>query len=247
MSAYHLEKCCTVEDAAGISKNNMSAFWEEKWWRLLWTDGSLANRITATTARTPKNLLKDRDIRRHQMVVETATGEVVGYARWILPASHKDEWLEAQTPDVSDEDKKRFDEEFANAVFEPRDLDNMDDPIHEMQARYRPQKPHIGESAYPQHTFRRNADPKSPVLDYLGVRPDHQRRGVAGMLMASGKEQADKLGMAIFLVAMGSNAAGMYKKNGFEILEKNVQSLKEWGGEEEDLYETFSTIRHPST
>lgn len=144
MAAYRLERTCTVDDAAGLAKNNMSAFWEEKSWNLLWEDGSLPNRITAGELRMPRQLLTSRDVRRHQKVVETATGDIVGYARWILPESLKDQWLESQTPNVSDEDRRRFDELFSKAIFRPRNLDSMDNLTHVMQAKHEPKKPYLG-------------------------------------------------------------------------------------------------------
>lgn len=141
MAAYHLEKCCTVGDAAGLAKNNMQAFGGEKWWNLLWEDaspGSPASRITDAITRQPQVLLTARDIRRHQMVVETATGEVVGYARWILPESRKGEWLDAQTPDVSNEEIKRFNEHHVKARFNNYNLNAMDKQMHLMMGKHRP-------------------------------------------------------------------------------------------------------------
>lgn len=64
------------------------------------------------------------------------------------------------------------------------------------------------------------------------------------MLVKSGIEQADKLGLDIFLVAMGGNALGMYKQHGFEQLDGLVQDLKPWGAE--GVYETYILVKHPS-
>ena len=64
------------------------------------------------------------------------------------------------------------------------------------------------------------------------------------MLVRSGIEQANKMSIDIFLVAMGRKALGMYKKHGFELLDTSSQSLNPWGADE--LYETFVLIKHAS-
>lgn len=64
------------------------------------------------------------------------------------------------------------------------------------------------------------------------------------MLVRSGIEKAQSLGMSIYLVAMGRNALGMYQRLGFELLEESIQELKQWGGQ--GLYETFVVIKRPS-
>lgn len=61
------------------------------------------------------------------------------------------------------------------------------------------------------------------------------------MLVQSGIEVADKLGLDIFLVAMGRGAVAMYQKNGFDVLDEDIQNLNKWGFE--GLYETFSVHR----
>lgn len=143
MSTLQLVKQCTVEDGPALAKNNMSAFWEQKWWNINWETATLDEVIEKAAARMPRNLLKDRHVLRHQMVIDTATGQPVGYARWIMPESHADGWLEAQVPNVSDEERKRYDEQFAKIDWNTRDLPNMDDPIHVMQKKNQPKNAFI--------------------------------------------------------------------------------------------------------
>ncbi|KAL6854729.1 hypothetical protein ACO1O0_005854 [Amphichorda felina] len=224
MEKYEL-RSCTVDDAPGLAKNNASAFWEEEWWNILWENRTLDSLIEAFTARLPKTLLTDRSVRRHQKIVHVSSGEVVGYARWILPESHRHEWLEAQIPDLSDQDRQRFDKAYANANFTTRGLDDMDNPVLDMLRRHRPTEPFV-------------------KLDYLGVHPDHQRKGIASMLVRSGIQQSNRLGMSVYLVAMGRKALGMYQRLGFELLEESVQELSKWGGR--GLYETFVLIKRSS-
>lgn len=81
-------------------------------------------------------------------------------------------------------------------------------------------------------------------MDYLGVHPDHQRKGIASMLVRSGIQQSNRLGMSVYLVAMGRKALGMYQRLGFELLEESIQELSKWGGR--GLYETFVLIKRSS-
>lgn len=116
MTTWKIEHC-TVDDAAALAYNNMSAFWEDPNWKNGWSkDITLEYLIEQSAKRQPRNLLRNREKTRHQKAVDPTTGAVVGYARWILPDDHlvgKNGgigWIEAQVPDVSDAERKRFDE-----------------------------------------------------------------------------------------------------------------------------------------
>ncbi|KAH7015009.1 hypothetical protein EDB80DRAFT_706850 [Ilyonectria destructans] len=222
MPPYKIEFPCTVDDGAALAKSNISAFWEQTWWSILWPNRTLDSIIEAAGARMPKLLLKERDIRRHQKVIDVESGEIVGYARWLLPASRKGEWLEAQTPDVSDEEKRALNKPYERADWNYReDMGALDDHIHQWRRKYE-----HGDFI---------------VLDYLGVRPDHHRQGVGSMLVQSGVEMAQSLGLDIFLVAMGRKALGMYLKAGFELLDEASHDLTPYGANES--YETFYVVK----
>jgi len=142
--AYTLVPNCTVDDAAGLSRNNMSAFWQETWWNMLWVNRTLDDIVKSCTLRMPQNLLTERNIRRHQKVVNTATGEIAGYARWIMPAPYETSWLEAQTPDVSEEDQKLFQQRFSSAEWSTRDdLDALDEEMYKNMRENEPVGPYI--------------------------------------------------------------------------------------------------------
>jgi hypothetical protein len=144
MPPYRVAPVCTVEDAIPLSQNNMSAFWGQTWWRMLWIDKSLNTIIENCIMRMPRNLLTNRAVRRHEKVIDEATGGIVGYARWILPASHADSWLEAQVSDLTEEARKLFDARSAAAEWSTRDdMPGFDDPLDEMMQKHAPKKPHI--------------------------------------------------------------------------------------------------------
>lgn len=142
---------CAVSDAAELARNNMSAFWEDPTWRILWPKDMNRNYIVEQcTKRMPRNLLKDRATLRHQKAVDPATGKVMGYARWILPPDRSKDvdgnpvWAGAQVPDVSEDEKVRFEWSFREAWWEPRDdMDSLDDKNHRVMNRIRSEKPYI--------------------------------------------------------------------------------------------------------
>jgi hypothetical protein len=77
---------CTFSDAEALANNNVSAFWEDATWRLVWTRPGHAevpkeDLIRAAGLRMRNNLIMDRDARRHVKAVD-GNGEIVGYARW---------------------------------------------------------------------------------------------------------------------------------------------------------------------
>ncbi|KAM0261902.1 hypothetical protein ACHAPA_009528 [Fusarium lateritium] len=222
MTAYELQSPCRVEDGQYIALSKVSAFFEEPWWRLSWTGRTRESIIQSVADRSPKNLLANREVRRHQKVVHLETGDIAGYARWIMPESHKDHWLDAQTPDVSDEEREIFDKRHAETEWNPRtENDKYDEHIDVWRERYR------NETAIELH--------------YVGVRPDHQHKGVASVLVKSGLEEADKLGLDVVVVATGRRGMGLYRKHGFEIIEEKSESMIALGVDE--LYDTFYMIR----
>lgn len=141
MSGYQLQSPCRVEDGLLIAQSQVSAFFEEAWWRLSWTNRTRESLIQSIADRSPKNLLTNREIRRHQKIVHLQTGDIVGYARWILPESHKDAWLEAQTPDVSDEQREVFAKRHAETDWNPReDNDKLDDHIDGWREKHKQER-----------------------------------------------------------------------------------------------------------
>ena len=105
---------CRPADASDIATVIMTA-WNTNWhWRYRWEDLSLETLIERSTKRFPWNLVTEREIKRHQKAVDVATGEVVGYARWLLPPelADKNVWLEAQVAEPTLKDRELFERDF---------------------------------------------------------------------------------------------------------------------------------------
>lgn len=144
MSQYKLVGCAP-EDSAGIAKCKVSAFWSEDWWTVVFSDKRPGALSSAMTARIPHGLVQGRRLQRHQKVVHVPTGEIVGYARWILAEEAANEWLDAQVCDVSDEEKAKHKKAFDETVWEFDDTNpQSDDHIHVWQQELSPKAPHLG-------------------------------------------------------------------------------------------------------
>lgn len=129
---------CTVDDAASIARNNMSAYWTDPNWAMIW-DIPLDTLIEDAGRRYGHNLLKDRHIQRHQKAVDPETGELVGYSRWIMPHSHQDAWPEARVAEVTPSEAKKLAQMWSSAKSQPNSkYDVLDIPIyarmHELKA-----------------------------------------------------------------------------------------------------------------
>ncbi|KAK3192055.1 hypothetical protein K4F52_001682 [Lecanicillium sp. MT-2017a] len=221
MAEYELMHC-TIDDDAGVSQCKVSSFWNEEWWLTDYYDKRPNALRDAMTLRFPHTILRNRDVRRHQLVRHVPSGEVVGYARWLLPKEAANEWLEAQSPDASDEDKAKFEKIYDEVVWK------FDDPITD-------QDDHV-------HGWRQELAPPGPhfELDYLCCRPDHRRKGVASMLVQAGLREADRLKMDACLVAMGLSAVSLYKKLGFEVKAEKQLNLEPY---RQSIYYTFWVVR----
>lgn len=146
---------CTIQDAADVARNNMSSFWEDQNWRIVWKHSTLPRVIEACTARSPRNLLKDRAVLRHFKAVDPETGKFLGYARWKLPPGYdKNEdgsptWPEGQTPDVTPEERANIEEVADAAVWNPDDeSDDLDAPITRRKIEYLARKEYLSKTTF---------------------------------------------------------------------------------------------------
>jgi hypothetical protein len=116
----------SVEDAPGLSKAMMSAMYRDPHWALLFGSKPLQDIIDDCTQRLPKALSSNREERRHQKVVDQSTGEIVAYARWILPeGAHGMEWLDAQVCEASREEMDRYEKAFEAVTTAGRKIRGM--------------------------------------------------------------------------------------------------------------------------
>lgn len=107
----------TTSDAPGLARAMFSAFWQDIHWQKLWaTNMDLETIISDCTERLPWLLISGRSLKRHLKVVDTTTGEIVGYSRYILPDSHSGMWIDAQTAEPSIEDKSTYEQKFQNVT-----------------------------------------------------------------------------------------------------------------------------------
>ena len=67
------------------------------------------------------------------------------------------------------------------------------------------------------------------ALDYLATRPDHMGKGVASLLVQSGLEQADKVGLETIVMAKNASV-GLYRRLGFALVKTVVQDDSMFGG-----------------
>ncbi|KAK3357852.1 hypothetical protein B0T25DRAFT_517222 [Lasiosphaeria hispida] len=211
----------TVSDGPALAANNIPAFWADPHWRLEWQHRTLEYHISQITLRYPRTLLRDRATARHQKAVDTATGEILGYVRWAIPASHstimaqKGEntpaWPEAVVPAVSLEEEAEINRVAETAVWNPTSgTDPLSDGPREIEKEILSRKGYM-------------------ILDYLAVHPRHQRRGVATALVCSGMQQAEKLGLDIFVRAMKPGVP-VYQRLGFRMERELIQDDSQYGG-----------------
>lgn len=112
MTAYALAPC-NIADSHDLSRNNVSAFWQDPNWVLAWQHTTLEQHIITTAKHYPNRLISDRATSRHEKAIDPETGRIVGYARWILPAYHSRDaagnpvWPEAMVPELSPEEEEK--------------------------------------------------------------------------------------------------------------------------------------------
>jgi hypothetical protein len=121
-------------EAAGLARAMMSAFHQDKHWALLWPNMSLEEIIEGCTQKLPWNLVKVRTNKRHQKVVDEATGEIVGYARWILPKGFENIWKEAQIAEQTAEDYQAYEPRWKEATVNGRSKGSNTTMVVEMSA-----------------------------------------------------------------------------------------------------------------
>lgn len=126
--------------------------WSDPHWRALFQPNTTSqSAIDATAARLPYNLVSRRGATRHQVAIESETGEVVGYARWVLPGSLSSlsaglgengdvdgggvVWPEAQTAEVDEATMNLFREKRKEGLDEHGRLLGLRHDLQEARSR----------------------------------------------------------------------------------------------------------------
>jgi hypothetical protein len=147
MPPFLVERC-NLEDAAEIARSNISAFWNDAHWVLMWPNKTKEHVITQAIRRSPWNLLKEPIRHRHQKVIDDSTGAIVGYARWILPEdadATPNYWEEAKVARPSEQVLQQAEKESQEAewaTYQP--VDEQDPPINAMKKKLLAGKKYIG-------------------------------------------------------------------------------------------------------
>ncbi|KAL7792066.1 acyl-CoA N-acyltransferase [Trichoderma ceciliae] len=211
---------CSVSDCDAISRNNMTAFWEIPNWVLTWRHTTLEQHIITTSKRYPRRLISDRETSRHQKAIDPKTGRLLGYARWVLPASHttavdgEPTWPEAMGPSVGPEEEAEIRRVADATPWNPNtESGPLDAAVREIQDRLMRKKSYL-------------------YLEYLAVHPENRGKGIATLLVQSGMKQAEKLGLDIFILAC-KPGWGLYSRLGFRTEEELIQDDSMYGGDGE--------------
>lgn len=136
---------CTTDDGPAIALNNISAFWTDPTWVLLWPGKTLDSVVSQAVRRMAHTLLIDPVHRRHEKAIDIVSGAVVGYVRWSLteagpqataPWDPENLWTAARVPAVDEERRLEAEREFTAADWNyDHALDELDGPMLEIKDR----------------------------------------------------------------------------------------------------------------
>ncbi|KAH0359426.1 acyl-CoA N-acyltransferase, partial [Aureobasidium melanogenum] len=217
--------------APSIANAMVSARWKDPHWVALFRPDISSARVTSETAqRLPWNLITGRATKRHQIAVDDLTGEVVAYARWILPEHLASVdpvvWPQAQVQEPTEDQMVEFEKMSKDITDRGLRMDLLEyrsAQLEEIDAKIRESGPFLD-------------------LDYLATAPEYQRRGIGAMLLRAGLGVADAYGLKSFVT---SSVAGirLYQKHGFEVVETHTMDYSQFGGVEPVI--NYFMIRKP--
>lgn len=128
---YVIQPVSPAQDAEDLAETMVRAFYQDLHWASLWKNTTLDEIIEDCKRRLPRNLIGDLCIKRHQKVVELATGKAVGYARWLLPgeAAEEERWADAAVPTVDDSTRRHFEQLFESVTHDGGKIRHLDDAM----------------------------------------------------------------------------------------------------------------------
>jgi hypothetical protein len=75
-----------LADTPGLARTLMSAWYEDPHWRALWLQTPVLEALIHMASEGMSwSLVNSESRKRYKKAVDTATGEIVGYVRWVLP------------------------------------------------------------------------------------------------------------------------------------------------------------------
>ncbi|KAI2479895.1 acetyltransferase [Pyrenophora tritici-repentis] len=218
-------------DAAGLAETMMRAFYQDAHWASLWKGITLDSIISDCARRLPWNLVKVISTKRHRKVVEDATGDIVGYARWIIPDGCTDEWAEGVVVEIDSESSRVYKEDF-RSVTEDGKIRGLDHPVVD----------ELSEAIEKAEAKVLGTGERFLALDYLATHPEHQRRGIGSMLLTEGLAYADRNGLKTLVVAK-TPGVKLYQDHDFQVVDKVEQERPQYGWSKP--YTTTILIRQP--
>jgi hypothetical protein len=125
---------CTVADGPAIGQMNVKAFWTDLTWKTMWPGKTREYMASQASLRMSAALLDNRSHKRHLKAVDSTTGAIIGYARWVLPDTGDSNvaidtmWADAKIPEVSEEVAKQAERDSASAEWTPDSASDALDP-----------------------------------------------------------------------------------------------------------------------
>ncbi|XP_014559678.1 hypothetical protein COCVIDRAFT_35203 [Bipolaris victoriae FI3] len=218
-------------DSTGLADTMMRAFYQDAHWASLWKRIMLENIIYDCARRLPWNLVKVTSTKRHRKVVDEATGNAVGYARWIIPDGHADTWANGIVLEDDLEKRQAYEQSFQN-VTEDGTIRGID---HQMVDE-------LSEAIEKAEAEALSTGDEFLALDYLATHPEHQRRGIGSMLLAEGLAYADRNSLKTIVVAK-TPGVKLYQDHGFQVVKLVQQERPQYGWSKP--YTTTILIRQP--
>ncbi|KEQ63797.1 uncharacterized protein M437DRAFT_46137 [Aureobasidium melanogenum CBS 110374] len=210
-------------DAPGLAETMMLAMSQSPHYTLLLSNTPIQDLIHDTCLRMPQNITSNRDFLRHQKVIHIPTGRIVAYTRWELPEleTSKDVWLDAQMVAPTLVQQKAFKESF---------------DLTQLNGKRKIFNYEMGDFVGPKlgKVYNELVQSGGPylVLDYMVCHPEHQRQGIASLLLKNGEIEAKKLGLKIFVMtSTDPGSTDFYEKCGFRNLRTVSLDVGKWGEE----------------